>query len=113
MRTLEIGLHALAQDVGVVTPKPLTDQNWQVIIDQTAAEIVAKGKAPGGPSANPKIAFWSAAAVHFHAFKDAWRNQTMHPKASYSEGEAENIYVTVDVFVKHLATQLSEPETAA
>jgi hypothetical protein len=38
-----------------------------------------------------------------HAVKDAWRNPTMHPKATYTEEEAKEIFDNVKSFMRRLA----------
>lgn len=112
MRALEIGLHALAEDVGILTAKPLTDMNWHNIIDAIETEIKKKRGGSGMTSSDPKIMFWSEAASEFFMFKEAWRNQTMHVRKVYSESEAQRIIDAVDLFMRRLATKLAEPTGA-
>jgi len=46
----------------------------------------------------------AAAAAHFHNVRWAWRNETMHPKAVYSETEASEVLAAVRAFINTLAT---------
>jgi hypothetical protein len=43
---------------------------------------------------------------HLYSVKVAWRNAVMHPKASYTEDEAEEVLRQVIIFVNHLAVTL-------
>jgi hypothetical protein len=42
------------------------------------------------------------------AVKDAWRNPTMHVRIAYDEEESRDVWNTVRVFMRHLATKLEE-----
>ncbi len=108
MRSLEIGLHALALDVGIDLPRPIDTENWANIIDQIGAEIRKKRGSVGATSADPKINFWSNAASQFFIFKEAWRNQTMHVRPTYTESEARKILESVTNFMGHLSTELTD-----
>jgi hypothetical protein len=108
MRALEWGLHGLARDVGISPPRPIETLQWANIIDQIEAEIRKKRAAPGATSADPKINFWSSAASQFFVFKEAWRNQTMHVRTVYGEGEAVKILDAVSDFMSRLSEQLTE-----
>ena len=41
--------------------------------------------------------------AHLHAVRIAWRNDTMHPKATYTEEEAKELLGHVLAFLRHLA----------
>jgi hypothetical protein len=40
---------------------------------------------------------------HLETVKIAWRNPTMHPKATYTEEEAKALLGAVEIFIKDLA----------
>lgn len=102
MRVLERGLHALADDVGLKPAKPIDVQQWATIIDQITARIKEKREEKGASSSDPKIRIWTDAAAEFFIFKEAWRNQAMHIRASYSESEARRILQAVNDFMQRL-----------
>lgn len=103
MRILEIGLQALAVALGV----PHDKQNWENIINNIEAKIRAIGPAAG---IDWKIdeQFYSAAAVQFRYFKNAWRNHVMHIRDSHNEESAREIMEHVRAFMRHLSERLTE-----
>jgi hypothetical protein len=52
--------------------------------------------------------FFRDASLYLRSVKNAWRNPTMHVEKRYSESEAERIFQSVQSFMVHLATKLSE-----
>jgi hypothetical protein len=50
--------------------------------------------------------FSQAHAHLFHA-KNAWRNEVMHPKATYTDAEAEELLSAVKTFMNNLASLLT------
>lgn len=108
MRSLERGLHALVADMNLTLPKPVETLQWANIIDQILKEIKDQRGARGGAS-DPKIEFWSSAAAQFFVFKEAWRNQTMHARITYTESDGIKIVNAVDDVMSRLAYQLAEP----
>lgn len=48
------------------------------------------------------ISDYSETASHLKHVKDAWRNDTMHPKKTYTEEEAREIYRFVRTFMRNL-----------
>jgi hypothetical protein len=102
MRTLEIGLVALADYLSVPDTGP---GNWANLIDQIEKRI--------GDIRNPKYGFTadiianqlalSGLAVHFRFLKDAWRNFAMHADAVYNEPQAEGCWRATRDFMTQLA----------
>lgn len=86
MRVLEVGLQALASKLSISLAK---DRNWQSILNDV------KGAVNRLPRSSREekgfLAKCSAAHAHLQAVKDAWRNDVMHPRASYSEYQAIDI----------------------
>jgi len=110
MRVLELGLIALANDLGL---KSKSD-NWHSIIRSVQEEISARNKGSHGDSwKDVDEPFYSEAVAHFRVLKNAWRNHSMHARSKYTEEEAEEIYVAARSFMKHLSERLSEPEPSA
>jgi len=107
MRVLEIGLTALGKVFGV----PLEHTNWQNAIEQIENKIRGMHKDPvwkALPDCKEQQEFFAQAASFFALLKDAWRNQTMHARAKYTEDEAERIFDTVKAFMQKLAERLQE-----
>jgi hypothetical protein len=105
MRTLEVGLHSLAGEMGV----PFENKNWNTIIDQVEKQIREMSSVTHGAEWKKDQQFYSEAAVHFRLLKDAWRNHAMHVHERYSEERAEAIFNSVRSFMQHLATKLYDP----
>ena len=49
---------------------------------------------------------WSQVHANLYHVKQAWRNDTMHPKATYTEEEAREVFDAMKAFMRHLATML-------
>ncbi|MGA3327041.1 MAG: hypothetical protein ABSF45_21460 [Terriglobia bacterium] len=93
MRVMEIGVQKLGDKLGV---KLATEKNWQNILDEVNKAI--KSLDPRAEATKQL----SASAAHLYAIKVAWRNEVMHPKATYTEEEADAIFKHVNTFVNHL-----------
>jgi len=50
---------------------------------------------------------WQAIHGLLYSVKEAWRNATMHPKQTYTEEEAEEVYIAVKSFIRRFAKKLS------
>jgi hypothetical protein len=93
MRIMEVGVQKFGEKIGV----PLADEkNWQHILDETNKAI------KGLPKNGLKVKY-SAIAAHLYNVKVAWRNEVMHPKATYTEEEAQSIFNHVKSFMSDLA----------
>jgi hypothetical protein len=92
---------ALVQHFGSVLGVTLTfNKNWQNILDETAKSLKAL------PQKDAKTIKLYGVNAHLHSVKMAWRNEVMHPKATYTEEEALNVYNNVKTFARDLATIL-------
>src|SRR5207249_8637931 len=54
--------------------------------------------------------FYADVAAHLRAVKAAWRNPTIHVRRDYTPEQAEEVYLHVGIFMRHLAERLQEPE---
>lgn len=104
MRVLEIGLTALAKELGVSYDRV----NWDNIINNIEAKIRKISKTTSGDEWKTKEKFYSEAALQFRYFKNAWRNHVMHVRDTYDEERAETIFEHTKQFMAHLATKLKE-----
>ena len=99
-RVMEVGVAYLAGRLrATVNP----NATWGEILRPIDAAIRAL---PGGPGAsaqqNAKKAAFSEAAAYLRHVKDAWRNNTMHPKRTYTRDEAQAIFEGSKVFLRSL-----------
>jgi HEPN domain-containing protein len=96
MRSMEVAVQALASALGVVN----IERAWGVLLSdmRTAIEALPKGAR--------RVQFSEAASNLYHV-KEAWRNDTMHPKKTYTEEEATAVYRAVQSFMTHLALLVS------
>ncbi|HTW45914.1 MAG TPA: hypothetical protein VMD58_10240 [Acidobacteriaceae bacterium] len=102
MRTLEIGLTALGSVFGI----SLANTNWEPAIREIESKIREMHKDPhwrAMADCKRKQESYAQAASHFGILKDAWRNYTMHARGSYSEDDAQMIFMSVKKFMQKLA----------
>ena len=86
MRVLEIGLQELATDLGLAK----VDKNWQTLLDNIRGKIK---KLPLTTQVEKDYQSDRQEVVaHLQAVKDAWRNDVMHPRASYTEEQALDVW---------------------
>ena len=52
---------------------------------------------------------WSKSHVHLYHVKQAWRNDVMHPKKTYTEEEAKAAFSAVKSFMHHLSDLIEAP----
>lgn len=104
MRVAEIGLHALADHLGVVmrNNRPIEYEDWIHILDAIDHKIDDLRKIKTTQN-QESIQFYSEVAVHFRHFKDAWRNHVSHARESYDLLQAESIFGHVREFMQDLA----------
>lgn len=93
MRVMEVGVQALATKL---SPSINVDKAWGKILEKVDAEI---DKLPSGDAKDDL----RGVAASLHAVKDAWRNPTMHPRATHTEEEAEEIFTACKTFMRRLA----------
>jgi hypothetical protein len=109
MRSAEIGVRVLGNELGVRFPdKPLELAEWQNILDQADAKIVAMKQLPRGTHKDEELNFYSQAAVQFRYFKDGWRVRVAHARETYEEAPALRVFNHTSEFFDTLATRLRE-----
>lgn len=110
MRVLEVGLNALATDLGIPWP---SRNDWQDVINAIEGKIkeLEKGSGKLPTDWREKRQFYADSATQFTHFKDGWRNYAMHFHAIYDEAKADIIYRSVREFMRVLATRLSSTTT--
>jgi hypothetical protein len=95
MRVMEIGVRKFGDKLGVTLAE---EKNWQNILNETNKPIKAMAERK-----EPHATVYAAVAAHLYNVKVAWRNEVMHPKETYTEEEAENIFRNVKTFISDLA----------
>lgn len=101
MRCLELATQQLGKRLGI---NLVHEKNWHNILDEVDKAIK---KLPIASSRQKKTRNrFAEASAHLRMVKDAWRNEVMHPKETYTEEEAERIFRNVKDFMVHLATKL-------
>jgi hypothetical protein len=101
MRVMEVGLQLFGGKVGVAFPEAKV---WQQILDQANKAI--KTMPETSPEEKTTKSNHAELAAHLYNVKLAWRNEVMHPKASYKHEEAEEITRDVKKFMRHLVTEI-------
>jgi HEPN domain-containing protein len=99
MRAMELAVQKLAERLG----KTDIEKEWGKLLADIAKLIEAM---PKGANRNA----WSAVTTHLYHVKQAWRNDTMHPKTTYTEVEAEAVFAAVRTFMVALVPMVSEAE---
>ena len=105
MRGDRTGLATLAGRVGV---RKQTD--WGTYLREIDKRLAANIKSSGRRSSEEQ--FYAEATHCIDNVRLAFRNPTMHPDKSYSLDRAEDILIAGAAFMRHLATQLNEPDAS-
>lgn len=105
MRVMELSVQYLG---GKLNQSNTNEGEWQTILNKVNGAIKRMSNPPTRLTSKQKAErdTYAEAAVYLENVKNAWRNNVMHPKASYTEEEAEEIFRTVKAYMQHLATIL-------
>lgn len=93
MRAMEAAVQALSASLQIPNP----DRVWGKLLSDIHKKIELM---PKGPSRDA----WSAAHANLYHVKQAWRNNTMHPKQTYTLTQAKEVFETTKTFMIHLAS---------
>ena len=98
MRAMEAAVQMLCEklkigDLNTYNP----NKAWGQLLSDMDTAI---GKMPKGDARNK----WSLAHANLFHVKEAWRNDVMHPKKTYTEAEAQEVFEPTRVFMAHLAS---------
>lgn len=97
MRLTEAGVQAFGTKLGVTIAGEL---EWQKILDRLNPIIRAMNHR------DPLTIQYAAIQSHLYNVKVAWRNAVMHPKETYDESEARDIFNHVRAFLAELVKVL-------
>lgn len=111
MRAAEIGMRALALELGVSFPdKPIELAELHNILDKADSIVVDMKKLPKGTHKDEELKFYSQASVQLRYFKDAWRIRVAHARETYEDSQARRIFDHTLEFFEVLSLRLKEPE---
>jgi len=97
MRIMEVGTQEFGKKLGVIFS---VEKVWHVILQEADKSI-------RGMDHKLEITKkYAATSAHLYNVKLAWRNEVMHPKATYTPREAEVIADAVQVFMTDLVAVL-------
>ena len=97
MRIMEIGVQEFGTKLGVHLANETV---WQKILDQANKKI--RDMSPKAPDTTR----YASISAHLYNVKLAWRNEVMHPKATYTADEAERVIQAVRGFMVDLVDVL-------
>lgn len=95
MRAMESAVQIIAAALGITN----VEREWGKLLSDIAAAIEPM------PKGDDRDA-WSAVHANLYHVKQAWRNGTMHPKRTYTEEEAREVFDAMKAFMRHLAGML-------
>lgn len=97
MRVMEHGVQSFGKLLGVHLAAEL---NWQNILD------LANKAIKGLDQKDPKTKRYAEISSNLYNVKLAWRNEVMHPKATYTPDEAEAVLLATRNFMRELVSEL-------
>ena len=104
MRTMEFALHVANRKIGAeIVNNDGSFLPWGTLIrnmDEAIAELADKDEKSK----------WSEAHSMLYHVKECWRNDTMHPKRTYTQEEAVAVFEAVKSFLRSISTLVSAEE---
>lgn len=95
MRAMEVAVQTISASLKIEN----VEREWGKLLSDIGAKIQAM---PKGDDRDE----WSQVHANLYHVKQAWRNDTMHPKATYTEEEAREVFDAMKAFMRHLASML-------
>lgn len=92
MRTLELAVQVMSRKLGIKN----TEREWGKLLSDLHGKI-------GDMSKGEKRNRWSEIHANLYHVKQAWRNDVMHPKKTYTEAQAREVFEAMRVFMVGLA----------
>jgi hypothetical protein len=108
MAVLQVGLYAMAKDLGVSFKHSIQLAEWQGVIAGIEAKIEPLRHMPKSDQRDELLSFFSGCAAQFRYFKDAWRNHVAHMREVYSRVQAQSVLLHVQDFMEQVSTRLQE-----
>jgi len=107
MRTMEVGIRATARCLGIPDPVRPGERNWGKILDSIKGGYEAKWPNSVNRTTGDG-AFFESVYASLDAVKNPWRNATMHVEKTYSDDQAEHVFIVVKHFMKELSSRMDE-----
>jgi HEPN domain-containing protein len=95
MRAMETAVQALSSALRIEN----VEREWGKLLSDIAKKVEAMERGNERDE-------WSAVHANLYHVKQAWRNSTMHPKRTYTEEEAREVFDAVRAFMRGLAEML-------
>ena len=116
-RIAEVGLRAIGRERGVKAVRgvvPIEWGTWGQVFQaiEPTIEKIRKTK-PNGPKKTNALAFYDRILSDLHAIQSLYRDQTMHLRDRYDDGEAQSAMFRVRELMTTLASKLNENSTRA
>jgi hypothetical protein len=111
MRVVEHGFRAIAKILKVTIPKmELEFADWEKVIEAIRIEIPkVKSRSPGRSAKKTReLDFYQSSLDEIIRFK-TMRNDVMHTRGNYNEGEAKGAYSRVSDFMQRMANAMPNP----
>jgi hypothetical protein len=97
MRIMEKTVQKFAVNLGI--PLSITcDKEWQIILNDIRCQL----KTLYPKHSDPDRIKYEKIIDRLETVKIAWRNPTMHPKATYTQEEAKALISAIEIFMKEL-----------
>jgi hypothetical protein len=112
MRVTEIGLHALANELGVKTigkkNTPIEFHMWGEIIGHIQSNLDSLIQGLPEAQKREKSQYYHGLLIECEAIKELWRNPVSHSGKSFKEHEAIAVFNHVRDFMTRLAAKVGE-----
>jgi hypothetical protein len=105
MRVMEVGIQRLAQRLDI----PLTTQTAMRMRTWGDLETAIREKVFGMNQEGARKAKFAAVLACFHSVRIAWRNETMHPKQTYSAEQGRDVLHAVRSYITALVEVMQLP----
>lgn len=115
-RVTEVGLRAIGSERGVATVRrgvPIEWATWGQVFQAIEPAIVdIRKNRPNGPRKDEALAFYDTVLSDLRAIQSLFRDQTMHLRERYDEGEAQGAIFRARELMTKLANKINESSTA-
>lgn len=102
MRVMEKGTQVLGKKLKVVIDPEI--ETWNKVLDHVDKQIRLLPTVTARQKA--KKAAFAEVSSYLHQVRIAWRNEVMHPKATYTQEEARDVFSASRAFMNHLSQVL-------
>lgn len=97
MRAMEAAVSQLSSSLQIPNP----DREWGKLLSDIHRKIESMPKTTDDERVTRNN--WSESHANLYHVKQAWRNDTMHPKKTYTTEQATEVFEATRVFMRHLA----------